>query len=300
VSSWEGSQTMTATIEHHVAAYLKERQDVGRMIRKTASMQRGVLYKFAESAACAPNKIRRRHILRWLGTTTGLAANTRRLYYGIVRGFTQWLQRRGVLAKDPFMDVEPPRTTKPIHRALDREQVQRLYAACPDDRARAILTLGLHAGLRRAEIASLEAGDVSIPARTVAVRHGKGGKGRLVPLSPEAVRELGRYMGTNAITEGPLLRSHRSPMLGIHPATVGAVMRALALDCGVKVRPRDGVGVHSLRHTCATESYRSTRDVMSVQGLLGHSQLSTTARYVVGLDVEGLRAAVADLHWLAA
>lgn len=290
-----GARPGARMLDHHVAAYLAEKKAEG-LARATLAMYRGRLYHFVESMNGQP--ITRARVVRWVGSLDHLAANSRRFYWGIAHGYCEWLVKRGALKQDPFGDLKPPKTTRPVHRALDDAQV-RILLEHADERTRAVMVLGFYAGLRRAEIAALEVGDVSIPSRTVTVRYGKGGHGRVVPLSPDAVWFLSAYIARHSLAEGPLIRSLARPQRGVTGATIAKVWRDVAYASGVKQRPRDGVATHSARHTCATGAYKASRDVVAVQGILGHSQLSTTARYVAGLDVEGLRPAVADLHWLA-
>ncbi len=173
-----------------------------------------------------------------------------------------------------------------------------LVAGCTTPRERVLVLLALHTGLRRAELAALEVGDVSLAARTLFVREGKGGASRAVPLSEEAARVVGSYMAGEGLSAGPLLRSLVHPERGVSPQTVWRTFDAVARRSGVKVRSGDGVATHAARHTCATDVHRASGDVMVVQAILGHKHLSTTEVYVAGLDVERLRSAVEGRRYL--
>jgi len=286
------------TTTSQIGSYLRDRQTVGAISPPTAAHMRGVLYAFAEHCPQDPARIRRRDVLRWLNTTGHLSAGTRRLYQSRVHGFTDWLLRRGVIRKDPFLDIPPPKVPRSVHRAFEPHQVQALVAACVTPRDRVVVILGLHAGLRRAELAALEVGDISLTARTVLVVAGKGGHSRLLPLSAEAAGVVARYLADAGLSTGPLLRSKSQPQQGIGPSTVSRIFDELARRAGVKVRAWDTVACHSLRHTAATGWYQSTGDVLAVRDLLGHVNLGTTARYVVGMDVERLRVAVEGGRYL--
>jgi len=288
------------TTTSQIGTYLRDRQTVGAISPPTANHMRGVLYTFADHCPKDPAKIRRRDVLRWLNTLGHLSAGTRRLYQARVHGFTDWLLRRGVIRRDPFLDVPAPKVPRSVHRAFEPAQVAALLDACVTPRDRVIVVLGLHAGLRRAELAALEVGDISLTARTVLVVAGKGGHSRLLPLSAEAATVVARYLAGAGLSTGPLLRSEAHPQRGIGPSTVSRVFSELAYRAGVKVRAWDTVGPHSLRHTAATGWYQSTGDVLAVRDLLGHVNLGTTARYVVGMDVERLRAAVDGRRYLDA
>lgn len=290
---------MATTTLQAADRYLIEKRAAGRLTRKTEVNYRRVLSSFVDLSPREPAKITRRDVVRWLRTISHVSAATRRVYASTVSGFTGWLVEEGLLRKDPFAGMATPVVPQPIHRALDADQVARLVGACESQREHVLLLLALHTGLRRAELASLEVGDVSLAARTLLVRQGKGGHSRLLPLSDEAARVVGRYIASEGLAAGPLLRSAAHPERGIGAETVGRIFRLLAYRSGVKVRAGDGVATHATRHTCATDVHRATGDVLAVQALLGHAQLSTTQRYIAGLDVERLRVAVQGRRYLS-
>ena len=289
---------MVVTTTTKAAAYLREKRTTGAIAPRTERAMRTVLDDFTGHCPQDPSKIRRRDVLRWLNTTRHLSPTTRLLYFSQVRGFTSWLVRHGTLSKDPFIDLPPPRRNRTVHRALGEEQVQALLATCRTPREQMVVLLGMHTGLRRAELAALEIGDLDLAARTVFVRCGKLGHQRLVPLSTEAAQAVGRYVANLGTSNGPLLRSEHDPHAGITPGTVGRLFADLAYRAGVKVRPGDGVGTHSTRHSAASNWYEATGDVMAVRDLLGHVNLASTERYVKGLGVERLRSTVEQKRYL--
>lgn len=282
-----GLSTMRA-----VNDYLDDRLRTGGVTRYTAGHMRGPLYAFAEHVPEDASRITRRDVLRWLDSLEHLSPATRGLYFTRVRGFTTWLLRRGVVGQDPFLEVPPPKVPRSVHRCLSGTQARALLAACATPRATVIVMLGLHTGLRRAELAALDVGDVDLAARTILVRAGKGGHQRLLPLSTEAARVVRTYLQAEGLSRGPLLRNEAQPSLGIRPGTVSRVFSDVAYRSGVKAGPGDRVGPHSLRHTFATDVYEQTNDVMAVRDLLGHVSLENTQRYVRGMNVERLRGAV--------
>lgn len=281
-----------------VDKYLSEKRAAGRLTKTTEVQHRRVLFGFAEHCPQDPGKIRRRDVLRWSNTVRSLAAGTRRFYWSTVKGFTDWLQQRGVLSKDPFADLPRPRVPQPVHRALDTAQVAALVEACETPREYVLILLALHSGLRRAELAALEVGDVSLAGRSVHVRAGKGDKSRTVPLSEEAAMVVGRYMAMEGLSAGPFLRSLVRPECGVSPQTVWRIFRQVAVRAGVKIRAWDGVSTHATRHTCATDLHRATGDVLVVQAFLGHDHISSTQLYVGRLKVDDCRAAVEGRSYL--
>ena len=279
------------TTHLQIDAYLAERTATGGITRSTGQHMRSPLSVFADQVPDVAS-INRASIIAWMGSLDGLSPSTRGLYYVRVRGFCTWMLRRGLLGVDPFLDVRPPKVPRPVHRCLTGCQATALLAACREPRDRVVVILGLHTGLRRAELASLDVGDLDLVQRTILVRAGKNGHQRLLPLASEAAEVVAAYLAVTGVTCGPLLRNLSQPGLGIRPGTVSRIFSDVAYRGGVKVQAWDRVGPHSMRHTFATDTYEATGDVLAVRDLLGHENLEHTQRYVRGMSVERLRPAV--------
>jgi integrase/recombinase XerD len=135
-------------------------------------------------------------------------------------------------------------------------------------RNRALVELVYSAGLRSAEAVGLDLADVDFEQELVHVRHGKGGKERVVPLGEEAAHWLARY-----------LRDAR-PTLALGARASDALFlsaRGRRLDTSTLRRlvPHP----HRLRHAFATHLLEGGADLRTIQELLGHSSLSTTQVY---------------------
>jgi integrase len=142
---------------------------------------------------------------------------------------------------------------------------------------RAMIALGLKAGLRQGEMLALRWTDVDLDAGRLSVRRNtwlghigtpKGGKGRDVPLCETAVREL---------------RAHRRSSTLVFSASAGAALTANACR-GPLLRAcaRAGlrrIGWHVLRHTFASHLVMRGAPLKAVQELLGHSTIEMTMRY---------------------
>ncbi len=118
--------------------------------------------------------------------------------------------------------------------------------------------------------------DVEVNSRSgwVLVRKGKGVKERRVPLSAEARQALRAYLEVRPQRPGPLFFSRT-----YQPLRARDVQRVLAeavRRAGIERR----VTPHVLRHTFATRFLRSGGDLATLQAILGHANLSTTARYL--------------------
>jgi len=133
-------------------------------------------------------------------------------------------------------------------------------------RNRALVELVYSAGLRSAEAVALDLGDVDFEQELVHVRHGKGGKDRVVPLGEEAAHWLARY----------LREARPSLARGANDALFLSV-RGRRLDTSTLRRLVSHP--HRLRHAFATHLLEGGADLRTIQELLGHSSLSTTQVY---------------------
>ena len=243
-----------------------------------------------------PARIRSRDIERWLASISHLAASTRRNRFSVVSGWFKWMLIRHFILHNPCSTVRSPKVPKAVHRALNAEDTARLLAECPDERATLIVILALQLGLRRAEIAGLEIGDINRRSQTVTVT-GKGGHQAVLPLTDQATSAVNRYLAASPTTAGPLIRGDRHPRHHVSAEWIGRLVTRLAWNSGIKHARYDGVSTHALRHTAASDVYETTRDVLVVRDLLRQVSLATTQTYVRGLNVEGLRRAIEGRHY---
>lgn len=170
---------------------------------------------------------------------------------------------------------------KALLRVPDRRTLQ-------GKRDYAILKLLVNSGLRKAELCSLAIGDLQ-PYRNniVLTVRGKGGKARRIALHPEvlsALKEYWKAAGAEPDPERPLFSTlGKHGPYGIKPLTRVAVdhlVRRAAREALVRKR----ITPHSLRHTFATLMLDRGEGLRAVQGLMGHSSIRTTERYLHASD----------------
>jgi site-specific recombinase XerD len=118
----------------------------------------------------------------------------------------------------------------------------------------------------------LQVTDIDASRMVVTVRHGKGAKDRQVPLSARLLVALRQWWGT-----------HRHPRW-LFPGKKGPLSDGLVQRICHRAVQRAGLRkkatLHTLRHSYATHMLEAGVDVVTLQKLLGHSDLSTTARYL--------------------
>jgi integrase/recombinase XerD len=174
-----------------------------------------------------------------------------------------------------FEDVIPaPQKPEKLPVVLSPEEVLQFLECVGSNKHRAILTTCYAAGLRISEAVCLTAPDIDSARMVIRVDQGKGQKDRYVMLSPKLLQILrdwwrlekpkpwlfpgdipGRHISTDAVEQACQKARRRCPIP--KPTTP-----------------------HSLRHAFAVHLLESGADVRTIQLLLGHRSLATTARYL--------------------
>lgn len=207
------------------------------------------------------------------------ATETRRARYAGFRDFFRWAKRRGLVQGNPSKclprvkpsEPNPDPVPGPVYEESQRRAIRR-----GDERAALMLRLAHDHGMRRGEIAVAHSDDLrpDLLGWSLLV-HGKGGKQRVVPLTPRAALEL-RALGPGYFFPGKI-DGHLSPR------RVGEILRDSIAG--------NWTG-HKLRHSFGTNVHEVTGgDVMTAGELLGHVNLSASQRYIRPADAR-LRAAV--------
>jgi integrase/recombinase XerD len=211
----------------------------------------------------------------------GLSPATVRRRLAAARSLLRHRAREG--ARDGGVrDVPLPKAPQAPPHALSSEQTVRLVEH-PDAtplglRDRAVLELLYGAGLRVSELCGLRPGDLDLDQGLVRVL-GKGGRERVVPCGGQAVRAVERYLARGRTLLGPrqdvdaLLVNNRGGRLTRRGVFLIVRRHAVALSLP------EWVGPHALRHAFATHLVEGGCDLRTVQELLGHQRIATTAIY---------------------
>ena len=156
---------------------------------------------------------------------------------------------------------------------LNGDEIVRFLEAVPSLKTRAALTTAYAAGLRASEAVSLKVGDVDSGRMVIRVEHGKGGKDRTVMLSVQLLAILRTYW--RLARPGHWLFPGRDESKPIDVQVLHSACRSARAAAGIDKR----VTVHTLRHSFATHLLEGGTDIRIIQVLLGHNNLSSTARY---------------------
>jgi integrase/recombinase XerD len=183
------------------------------------------------------------------------------------------------LRRPEFREFLPyPRDRRRLPDILSREEVASLINAASNLFRRALLMTLYGTGRRRSEVAHLRVKDVDSKRMLIRVNEGKGGKSRDLPLSPALLETLRAYWRWRK--PRTYFFPTRSTRLGPdHPISDKTVWIACQ-----EARRKAGIGKritpHTLRHSWATHLLEAGTDLRTIQVLLGHGDLETTAQYL--------------------
>jgi integrase/recombinase XerD len=211
-------------------------------------------------------------------------------YLAPLKTWFRWMSREHHILANPAADLDLPRQPKRLPRSVPSvQEVEAILAeAEPGNpqglRDRALLETLYATGLRRMELAGAAVYDVDLTRGILWVRHGKGGRERVVPLGERAIAWLDKYL-----TEArPELLAGESPALFVND--YGEPAHADFISGKVK-RYMEFAGVekvgsaHLLRHACATHMLEGGADIRFIQEMLGHANIETTQIYThVSID----------------
>jgi integrase/recombinase XerD len=187
---------------------------------------------------------------------------------------------RITLKKDWGLDglARTRRQTK-LPVVLSLEEVNRFFQAITGLRHRAILMTAYSAGLRISEVLALRVDDIDSQRMVIRIRQAKGSKDRYVMLSPRLLtllREYWKARRRKLEEPSPWLFPGTVPGQPLSDKPVYEACQAACLAAGLDKH----VTVHTLRHSFATHLLEDGTDLRTIQILLGHRSLNTTARYL--------------------
>lgn len=197
--------------------------------------------------------------------------------YNLARCGLQFLYRV-TLGQDGerFARLPCARAPKRLPTVLSADELRRLFdVVAHHPKHKALLFTLYGAGLRISEALKLRPADLDAQRMFIHVRGGKGNKDRLVKLSPQLLTVLRDYWRRCRPAGGWLFPQDRRPDRAMDPATAERMVARAAKRAGITRR----VSPHTLRHSYATHLLEAGTDLRSIQTLLGHANLKTTARY---------------------
>ncbi len=238
----------------------------------------------------------------------GLAVATRARRLSAIRQLYRFAYEEGWRDDNPALQIRGPGRAKRLPGTLTHDEVDRLLEAAGTGRDplrdTCLMQLLYATGMRVSELVSLPVAAARGDPRMLLIR-GKGGKERMVPLSPPARVALRDWLAHRDAAEERARTDGKRPSPFLFPSggktghltrvRFHGLVKTFALRAGIDP---GRVSPHTLRHAFATHLLAGGADLRAIQTLLGHADVSTTEIYTHVLD-ERLKALVLEHHPLA-
>ncbi len=166
------------------------------------------------------------------------------------------------------------RTPRWLPEILSAEELQRLFAAAPSGKPRALLMTTYGGGLRVSEVVRLQVTDIDSQRRMIRVARGKRDKDRYTLLSERLLVELRAYWQSER--PRPWLFPGRNPEQPMD----GNTARVIFNKAKTQAKIHKGGSIHLLRHCFATHLLEAGVDLRTIQILMGHSSITSTVYYL--------------------
>ena len=201
-----------------------------------------------------------------------------------LRQFFAFLRDEKVITKDPTIDIKLKSKNKPLPKVLSENDVRLLlsyFNSNKNPRLKAMLHILYGAGLRVSELVSLTKDSLiqdEDSKRYVLLVKGKGNKERIVPLNNMAIEAVKMHLESQDEKfkfNGYLFPSH-SKNGYITRQGFAKLLKEVAIEVGIAA---ERISPHVIRHAFATHLLSHGADLLSIQKLLGHKDISTTQIY---------------------
>lgn len=186
-----------------------------------------------------------------------------RFFYAVTLGRT-----------DLAISIPSRKTPRRLPEILSKDELLRIFASVENQKHRVLLMTTYAGGFRVSEVTRLKVANIDVSRMMIRIEQGKGEKDRYTILSPRLLTELRSYaeayhpqtwLFPNSVSKGQLSR-----------ATPALIFRRAKKKAGIT----KDVTFHSLRHSFATHLLEAGMDLRTIQILMGHSSIISTAKYI--------------------
>lgn len=240
---------------------------------RTITERVGAVQRCAQWNEISPEHLDAEQISAWLAHDDSWSPRTRWSYHQCLWSWFTWLELKEHISANPMAreQVGRPKRLRSVPRPITTEQARRLWSSnIRNRRTRAMIALALFQGLRAHEIAKVKGEDLDLIARTIVVT-GKGGYTHTLPLHHLVVETAYQMPRQGFWFPGTVKGHQRRESVG---STIADAMRRADIN---------GTA-HQLRHWFGTSLVRAGVDLRTVQTLMRHQELSSTAIYTEVAD----------------
>lgn len=278
------------SVEHQDKEIIDDKVLIGKFItyKKMAGRQKSTLdcYEFTIKKFCEFTKIPLQlttdeHITRYLlyldehGCNKKSQNNARRN----LNVFFGYLTMEGILTKNPMAKIPAIKEDKRLRHFYSDLDMEKMRDACIDKREIALVDLLLSTGIRVSEVSKITMSDINWIEDSVLI-HGKGGKDRVVFLSPRCKKHLQEYISSRNFESDHLLCGKHKPHKPLSTDSINKILGTIGERCGV-----GDISVHDFRRHFASDLSKKGVDEVVIQDLMGHSSFETTRSYYIASDM---------------
>lgn len=201
-----------------------------------------------------------------------------------LRQFFDFLQTENIITNNPTSNLKLKLKNKPLPKILSETEMQLLLSYFDSNRnlkLKAMLHILYGSGLRVSELVSLTIDSIIQDEETnryIILIRGKGDKERIVPINNIAISVIKEYLATRPerFKSSKYLFPSNSKSGYITRQGFAKLLKEVAVDVGI---PKNKISPHVIRHAFATHLLSNGADLLSIQKLLGHKDISTTQIY---------------------
>lgn len=242
------------------------------------------LKKFSETFVMNVEDVTTMDIRKFLAMymQKGVSNNTIVTITDILRGFFTFLHNEEYIMKNPMDKINTMKREESKRKPLTHEQIEILYGGCKTLREKSILSMFLATGVRLSELANLDKSDIDWESQKVFIRDGKGNKDRTVYFNAKAKVFLRQYLKSRNDTNNALFVTSKKPINRISVRSIQDEIKRIRNRSGLDIN----VHPHLLRYSTATNGHRNGMNILTIQKILGHSNISTTQIYTKTSDID--------------
>ncbi len=176
------------------------------------------------------------------------------------------------LLKKNIVTLKSPKISKNLPTVLSKDEINKLLSSASTQKSKLILEMLYSSGMRLSECTAIKVKDLELKEKIGWVRHGKGGKDRMIILAEHLIEDLSKYFSKKN-PEDFLFANKKGSSLSSR--NIQKIVKTAAKKAGIN----KNVSPHTLRHSFATHLLEAGTDLRKIQELLGHSNLQTTQIY---------------------
>ena len=285
--------------EYHL--YLKLEKSLSENTTMAYERDLYKLIDYLNAAHIKPEDARMEHLRDFLIEISelGIHPRSQARVLSSIKSFYHFLIYRNIIEDDPTELLESPKIGFHLPEVLSLDEIDRIIGAidlskAEGQRNKAILEVLYGSGLRVSELINLKISNLYADEAYMLVE-GKGSKQRLVPLSPQALKQIGLWkidrnvLNIQKDNEDFLFLNRRGKKLT--RAMIFEIVKTTAEKAGIE----KNVSPHTFRHSFATHLLENGANLRAIQQLLGHESITTTELYT-HIDVNYLRQTILEFH----